>query len=81
MRRHRRRHCNGSKRPLSVIYYSDNALLLDGFTLNIGDPTQEFLVDALSYLFGHMATTSFKLYVGMDAYASGDASYKRINFL
>jgi hypothetical protein len=51
-------------------------LLLDGFALNIGDATQGFLVDALSYLFGHAATTSFKLYISMDVYASGDACYK-----
>lgn len=46
---------------------------LDGFVLNIGDPTQQFVTTTLSYLFDYAATKSFKLFVSMDLSALGAA--------
>ena len=48
----------------------------DGFALNIGDASQSFVSDTLSYMFSHAESVGFKLYVSMDVYASGDACYK-----
>ncbi|PYI22706.1 hypothetical protein BO99DRAFT_429649 [Aspergillus violaceofuscus CBS 115571] len=53
------------------------ALGFDGFALNIGDATQDFVSDTLSYMFPYAESVGFKLYVSMDVYASGDACYKR----
>ena len=46
---------------------------LDGFALNIGDPTQDYVATTLSYLFGHAAGTNFKLFVSMDLAESAAA--------
>ncbi|PYI11000.1 hypothetical protein BO78DRAFT_304565 [Aspergillus sclerotiicarbonarius CBS 121057] len=53
------------------------ALGFDGFALNIGDATQSFVSDTLSYMFPYAESVGFKLYVSMDVYASGDACYKK----
>ncbi|KAH8898047.1 hypothetical protein GQ53DRAFT_837064 [Thozetella sp. PMI_491] len=47
------------------------ALGLDGFALNIGDPGQQFVTDALGYLFGYANYRGFKLFISMDLAASG----------
>lgn len=48
---------------------------LDGFALNIGDATRDYVSQALSYLFPYAESVGFKLYISMDVYASGDACY------
>lgn len=49
---------------------------LDGFALNIGDPTQSYVSDSLNDLFGYAAyVTGFKLFISMDLWASGAACY------
>ncbi|KAF4500771.1 Glucan endo-1,3-alpha-glucosidase agn1 [Fusarium agapanthi] len=55
----------------------DNAksMVLDGFALNIGDATRDYVSQALSYLFPYAESVGFKLYISMDVYASGDACY------
>lgn len=55
----------------------DNAksMGLDGFALNIGDATRDYVSQALSYLFPYAESVGFKLYISMDVYASGDACY------
>lgn len=46
---------------------------LDGFSLNVGDPTPAFVKTTLSYLFNYAATKGFKLFISMDLYAMGAA--------
>ncbi|WKT51246.1 hypothetical protein QSH57_016216 [Fusarium oxysporum f. sp. vasinfectum] len=55
----------------------DNAksMGLDGFALNIGDATRDYVSQALNYLFPYAESVGFKLYISMDVYASGDACY------
>jgi hypothetical protein len=49
---------------------------LTGFSLNIGDATQSFVEETLSYLFDYAnSITGFYLYISMDIYASGAACY------
>lgn len=51
------------------------AIGIDGFALNIGDATRDYVSDALAYLFARAEAVGFKLYISMDVYASGDACY------
>jgi len=52
------------------------AMGLDGFVLNVGDPTQPFVDVTLHYLFGYAEyISSFSLYISMDVYASRSACY------
>ncbi|KAI9823828.1 MAG: hypothetical protein M1819_001129 [Sarea resinae] len=44
---------------------------LDGFALNIGDPTQPFVQESLGIMFDYAASNGFKLFVSMDVWASG----------
>jgi hypothetical protein len=46
---------------------------LDGFALNIGDATQPYVSEALSYLFSYAESVGFKMFVSMDLSASGAA--------
>lgn len=52
------------------------AMGIDGFALNVGDPTQAFVKDTLASLFSAADNAGFKLYISVDVYASGDACYK-----
>lgn len=58
----------------------DNAVAmgLDGFALNIGDPTQAYVTTALGYLFPYAASKGFKLFISMDLAAAGGAG-KSVN--
>jgi hypothetical protein len=50
---------------------------LDGFALNIGDPTQPFVADTLKYMFDYASSfDNFYLYISMDLYAQGNACYQ-----
>ncbi|KAE9373753.1 glycoside hydrolase family 71 protein [Stipitochalara longipes BDJ] len=51
------------------------ALGFSGFALNVGDPTQTFVQTTLDYMFEHAKAVGFKLYISIDLYASGNASY------
>jgi len=55
------------------------AMGLDAFALNIGDPTAQYVSDALGYLFGYSAYRGFKLFISMDLWASGDVCSKTGN--
>ena len=48
---------------------------LDGFALNIGDPTQPFVKTTLDYMFNYTRDTyqNFKLFISMDVWASSAA--------
>ena len=46
---------------------------LDGFALNIGDYTQPYVTNTLSYLFNYAAGKSFKLFISMDVAAAASA--------
>jgi len=49
---------------------------IDGFALNVGDPTQSFVFSTLHNLFDAANQQgNFKLYISMDVYASGAACY------
>ncbi|KAM0516986.1 hypothetical protein ACHAPE_005098 [Trichoderma viride] len=49
------------------------AMGLDGFAINIGDPTGGYVNESLGYLFGYGNYVGFKLFVSMDlAASSGD---------
>jgi hypothetical protein len=46
---------------------------LDGFAINIGDPTGGYVNESLGYLFGYGNYVGFKMFVSMDlAASSGD---------
>ncbi|KAJ7824663.1 glycosyl hydrolase family 71-domain-containing protein [Mycena olivaceomarginata] len=48
---------------------------IDGFSLNIGDPSQPFVLPVLTNLFAAaQAEGNFHLHISMDLYASGDAA-------
>ncbi|KAJ7346999.1 glycoside hydrolase [Mycena albidolilacea] len=48
---------------------------IDGFSLNIGDPSQPFVLPVLTNLFAAaQAEGDFHLHISMDLYASGDAA-------
>ena len=49
------------------------AMGLDGFALNIGDPSADFLTLSLDNIFGYAEYRDFKLFISMDVYASGNA--------
>lgn len=51
----------------------DNAITmgLDGFSINIGDPTPSWISSALDTLFGYAESRGFKLQISLDMYASG----------
>lgn len=53
----------------------DNAISvgLDGFALNIGDPTESYVGATLEYLYDYASGTGFKLFVSMDVSESGAA--------
>lgn len=51
------------------------AMGLDGFAINVGDATKDFVPKTLGYLFSHAEAKGFKLYISMDVYASGDSCY------
>ncbi|KAL9125883.1 MAG: hypothetical protein Q9175_008010, partial [Cornicularia normoerica] len=53
----------------------DNAIAigLDGFILNIGDPTASYVSKTLKNLFDYASGKNFKMYVSMDLAASGAA--------
>ncbi|KAH8662391.1 glycosyl hydrolase family 71-domain-containing protein [Xylariales sp. PMI_506] len=53
------------------------AMGFDAFSLNIGDPTQDFIEDAMTYLFESANDRAFGLFVSMDVYASGTACYTK----
>ncbi|KAK9369874.1 hypothetical protein V1509DRAFT_638557 [Lipomyces kononenkoae] len=54
----------------------DNAQAMEGFALNIGDPSQDFVKTTLEYMFSYAAPVGFKLYVSMDVYAYGNSCYQ-----
>ncbi|KAJ7832046.1 glycoside hydrolase [Mycena olivaceomarginata] len=48
---------------------------IDGFSLNIGDPSQPFVLPVVTSLFAAaQAAGTFHLHISMDLYASGDAA-------
>ncbi|KAJ7354711.1 glycoside hydrolase [Mycena albidolilacea] len=48
---------------------------IDGFSLNIGDPSQPFVLPVVTNLFAAaQAAGNFHLHISMDLYASGDAT-------
>lgn len=52
------------------------AMGLDGFALNVGDPTPSWVQDTLHDLLGYAEYVGgFKLYISMDVYASGAACH------
>jgi hypothetical protein len=52
-------------------------LSLDGFALNIGDPSQPFVLDTVRYLFdAAKAAGGFTIHLSLDVYASGSACYQ-----
>ncbi|PYH94657.1 putative glucan endo-1,3-alpha-glucosidase agn1, partial [Aspergillus ellipticus CBS 707.79] len=50
------------------------ALGFDGFALNIGDATQDFVSSTLSYMFPYAESVGFKLYVSMDVLLTTNGS-------
>ncbi|OJD32584.1 glycoside hydrolase family 71 protein, partial [Diplodia corticola] len=52
-----------------------SAMGLDGFALNIGDPSQNFVRQTLNYMFDHARDNypGFKLFISMDLWAAGSA--------
>ncbi|KAL0253195.1 hypothetical protein SLS55_010167 [Diplodia seriata] len=52
-----------------------SAMGLDGFALNIGDPSQTFVRQTLNYMFDHARDNypDFKLFISMDLWAAGSA--------
>lgn len=50
---------------------------LNGFSLNIGDPTQDFVRSTLNDMFDFAASNDFTLHISMDLWAAGDAKPKR----
>jgi len=69
-------YCHGSKSQGVILIQNVDVHQLDGFALNVGDSTQDFVRPALGYLFGYAAYRGFKLYISMDLYAAGDACYQ-----
>ncbi|KAI0006688.1 glycosyl hydrolase family 71-domain-containing protein [Xylariaceae sp. FL0662B] len=53
------------------------AMGLDGFSLNIGDPTQDFVRSSLNDMFDFAAANDFTLHISMDLWAAGDAKPKK----
>jgi len=51
------------------------AMGLDGFALNIGDPSAHFLAVSLDNLFGYAEYRGFKLFISLDVYASGNSCF------
>lgn len=51
------------------------AMGLDGFSLNIGDPTQDYVRQTMEYMFDYARDNhpDFKLYFSLDVWAAGDA--------
>jgi len=49
---------------------------LDGFALNIGDPTQDYVRTTLNYMFDYTRDNhpDFFLYISMDTWAAGNAN-------
>ncbi|KAJ6565183.1 glycosyl hydrolase family 71-domain-containing protein [Mycena vulgaris] len=47
---------------------------IQGFSLNIGDPSKSFVSDTLRYMFAYAPTVGFHLHISMDIWASGDAT-------
>jgi Glycosyl hydrolase family 71 len=48
------------------------AMRLDGFALNVGDPRQPFVPDALKKLFTYALGKEFEPFVSLDVWAAGN---------
>ncbi|KIP03253.1 glycoside hydrolase family 71 protein [Phlebiopsis gigantea 11061_1 CR5-6] len=44
---------------------------ISGFSLNIGDPSAEYVIDTLNYMFDYAPSVGFLLHISMDVSASG----------
>ncbi|GME42242.1 Glycoside hydrolase family 71 [Neofusicoccum parvum] len=55
---------------------------LDGFAMNIGDPTQPFVRDTMNYMFDYTRDKypKFKLFFSLDLWASGGAGKKLADY-
>lgn len=51
--------------------FDNRASGITGFSLNIGAPSQPFVIDTLNALFDYAPTVGFSLHISMDVLASG----------
>ncbi|KAJ7489019.1 glycosyl hydrolase family 71-domain-containing protein [Mycena latifolia] len=47
---------------------------IQGFSLNIADPSKDFVASTLAYMFAYAPTVGFHLHISMDIWASGDSA-------
>lgn len=61
---------------LNSLQCADKLDRLDAFALNIGDATQPFVMNSVTYLYeAANSIGDFSLFISMDVYASGAACY------